>query len=425
MTDELFARLKRLRKNLDAPKEPVAAPATELPDWFKRRLSRADGDRAAAPERTKTVGVPRDLATVVNPLGACAERLVRLPREQRHGAWSLHEALAARGEEFAWLAGDPALATLSLERALFLDIETTGLSGGAGTYVFLVGLARFVDDGFEVWQGFARGPDEEAALLSEVGSRVRASDGLVTFFGKSFDRHRLQDKMRVHGIEPPFAERAHLDLYHPLRRLYGKAFDDGRLGTLERELCGVARERDLPGSFAPAAWFDFVAGRPHLLEEVFRHNFDDVLSLTTLAAHLARTRVGARANGEPLQGPARARANGLARLAIKGRDWTSALAWLEHADDGAATDFVRAQVLQRLDRADEALALFESLAQTRDAGGARASFEAARIASRLGLARAAVLAERARELAPRTLVGAESVRIARDAEKLLSRAERA
>src|SRR5262249_23502452 len=156
--------------------------------------------------------------------------------------------------------------------------------GGAGTHVYLVGIGRFDGDAFEVWQGFARGPEEEAALLASCADRIRASSGLVTFFGKSFDRHRLQDKMRVHRIDPPFAERAHFDLYRACRGLYGRAFEDGRLATMERELCGVARERDLPGSFAPAAWFDFLAGREHLLEEVFRHNFDDVSSLVALAA---------------------------------------------------------------------------------------------------------------------------------------------
>ncbi|MCE9594841.1 MAG: ribonuclease H-like domain-containing protein [Planctomycetes bacterium] len=422
MSDELFARLKRLRKHVDAPKASIAPNSQPLPDWFKRRLARADGDALAPPERTKTVGEPRELTPLANRFGSCTERVARLAREHRHGDWRLDEALDARGEELAWLAGDPALATLSLERVLFLDIETTGLSGGAGTYVYLVGLAGFVDGAFEVRQGFARGPDEEAALLADVAERVRACAGLVTFFGKSFDRHRLQDKMRVHGVEPPFAERPHLDLYHPLRRLYGRAFDDGRLGTLERELCGVRRERDLPGSFAPAAWFDFLAGRPHLLEEVFRHNFDDVLSLATLAAHLACTRAGVRVDRSPLAGPAGARASALARQAAKARDWTNALAWLERAGDvGVEARFLRAQVLRRLARDAEALALFAELALSRDAVGARASLAAARLAGRARASEARVSAERARELAPRTLVGAESVRVARDAEALLSR----
>jgi uncharacterized protein YprB with RNaseH-like and TPR domain len=95
--------------------------------------------------------------------------------------------------------------------------------------------------------------------------------------------------MRMHKLEPPFAERAHLDLYYPSRKLHRAHLPNCKLATLERAVCGVERERDLPGSFAPEAWFDFLAGRPHLLEDVFRHNADDVLSLVALCA-----RIGAR-----------------------------------------------------------------------------------------------------------------------------------
>ena len=38
------------------------------------------------------------------------------------------------------LSGDPELEDFELERALFVDTETTGLAGGTGTYAFLVGL---------------------------------------------------------------------------------------------------------------------------------------------------------------------------------------------------------------------------------------------------------------------------------------------
>lgn len=187
---------------------------------------------------------------------------------------------------FTILTRDPALAAIDLERALYLDTETSGLAGGSGTYVFMVGLGSFERENFHVWQGFLDDPAHERSLLVETAERVRAAPAIVSFFGKSFDRHRLEDRMRCLGIQPPFAGKAHLDLYHPLRRLYRGAFQDHRLRTLERALCGLERDDDLPGSLAPAAWFDFLAGRPHCLEGVFRHNRDDVLSLVTLAAHL-------------------------------------------------------------------------------------------------------------------------------------------
>lgn len=358
---ELFAKLKRLRREVDPPREPVR-PA--LPAWFARRLARehssadatwlpdaqTDTDRArrgdgarprdvvdagSAALAAKTLGEPEGLEPCVNAFGTHAVRVRRLTDATRHGAWRLGDVLQADAAELAWLALDDTLATLAPHRALFLDIETTGLSGGAGTHVYLVGLARFDQGALEVWQGFARGPEEEPALLASTAVRILESSFLVTFFGKSFDRHRLADKMRVHGITPPFDARAHLDLYHPLRRLYGKAYPDGRLATLERELCGVEREADLPGSFAPSAWFDFLAERPHRLEAVFRHNFDDVQSLVVLCAHLARSRRGCTDDGGVLSGAVGARCAGLARLAARRRDWDDAARWLAAASTAA------------------------------------------------------------------------------------------
>src|SRR5690606_37563034 len=133
----------------------------------------------------------------------------------------------------------------------------------------MVGLGWFEGASFVLWQGFLRSPAEEHALLAATAELVGDRSALVSFFGKSFDRHRLEDKMRLFGVPAPFAGLPHLDLYHPLRRLYGAACRDGRLATMESTLCGHAREHDLPGSRAPEAWFDFLAGRPHRLEGVF------------------------------------------------------------------------------------------------------------------------------------------------------------
>ena len=153
--------------------------------------------------------------------------------------------------------------------------------------MFLVGLGRFVGGRFELWQGFLPHPADEKKLLEEVAERIADASVLVSFFGKSFDRHRLEDKMRLHGVTPPFEQTIHLDLYHSLRRAHRGQFENCKLKTLERELVGVMRADDLPGSFAPAAWFDFLARRPHRLEGVFQHNADDVLSLATLLCHVA------------------------------------------------------------------------------------------------------------------------------------------
>jgi len=347
---------------------------------------------------------------------------------------ALGDVVEASRETIALVARDPALEGLDPTRAVYLDIETTGLSGGAGTIPFLVALGSFCAEAsgcsrFEMWQGFLRGPEEERALLAEVARRIRAGDGVVSFFGKSFDRHRLEDKMLVHGIEPPFEGRAHLDLYHPLRRLYGGAFEDGRLGTMEHELAGVQREDDLPGSFAPAAWFDFLGGRAHRLEEVFQHNLDDVLSLVTLAAHLGDTVAERRAGGGSLPGPALARARGLARLFAGRRDWTEALRWVDRAlERDSAKErpwlLLRADLVRRTADWGEVLPLYEEIAEgERDEIAARALIEVAKLREHRAKDFAGALdaVGRARDVIRRAVVGSRRSRLLADCDHRASR----
>lgn len=409
MSRELFGKLARLRREVRAEVASPAPVSEALPDWFRRR-GVADGavaDATAAPLPGCTFGPPAELVEHRNERGSFAARERVFARAHRHGSFELCAAERAEPAELAWLTREPALAALDPRTAVYLDIETTGLAGGSGTIPFLVALGRFEHGEFRLWQAFLRHPGEEAAALHEVAARVRAASGLVSFFGKSFDRHRLEDKMRLHRIAPPFAELPHLDLYHPLRRFHGAGLADTRLATMERALAGVERADDLPGSLAPAAWFDFLAERPHRLEGVFQHNELDVLSLVVLCAHLGATRAE---RGCQSGASERTLARALAELYAERREFAAALAELERAlaqpggDDGELC-FRRAECLRRLGRAAEALALHLELARSRrDALAARSWLAAAKLARRAGsakeLAEALGAGPRAAEFAP-------------------------
>lgn len=345
MGESFRERLRRLRREEHPVSSPEESPrpAGAMPAWLKQRLgrTRSRGARARSAAEVDvaslgalpppTLGPPADLRVHDTEHGPFAARETPRPVGSTHGDWRLAEAFEADPRTIALLTGDEALATLDLSRAVFLDTETTGLSGGAGVTVYMIGLGTFEGDEFRVWQAFLREPAEEHAALAEVARRIRAADALVSFFGKSFDRHRLEDKMRIAGVEPPFAGLPHLDLYHPFRRLTQGRLPDSRLATMESVLCGLERESDLPGSLAPAAWFDFLAGRAHRLEGVFQHNLDDVLSLVTLAAYLGRADVEVRADGRPLAGCAIGRARALARSHLDAGDRRAALPWIDTA----------------------------------------------------------------------------------------------
>ncbi|MEM1448938.1 MAG: ribonuclease H-like domain-containing protein [Planctomycetota bacterium] len=380
MSDAFRSKLARLRRDATPAPQPAEPPA-RLPASLRARLSTPVGapkeDGAEYTDglsalRAPTIGDPEQLDVVDRCEGAFCARTTRVDLGgPPHGAWSLVEVDAADLAAIARMAKDPALGALDLRRAVYLDTETSGLSGGAGVYVYMVGLGWYEGDAFVTWQSFLRHPGEEPAMLADVAQRIRGASGVVSFFGKAFDRHRLEDKMRIHGVEPPFAGAPHLDLYHPFRRLTHGSLPDGRLQTMERALLAFERKDDLPGSLAPAAWFDYLAGRPHRLEGVFEHNHHDVLSLAALAAYLGRVETEERASGEPLVGPSARRAVALAETA---GDVEAELRWLDRAlardvqgTDRRRVQSRRADLLRRAGRVDEARAAYrEALEECAD-----------------------------------------------------------
>jgi uncharacterized protein YprB with RNaseH-like and TPR domain len=63
------------------------------------------------------------------------------------------------------LTAEPDLEGFDFRRAVFLDTETTGLAGGAGTAAFLIGVGWVDGDRFVVRQYFMRDYHEGAPRL--------------------------------------------------------------------------------------------------------------------------------------------------------------------------------------------------------------------------------------------------------------------
>lgn len=219
--------------------------------------------------------------------GRIWRRELRYPLAALHGTVALTSLPGIAGERLATLGKDPALAVVRPEQCLFLDTETTGLAGGAGTVVFAYGLGFLRASELVVEQLFLRDFGEEPAVLHYVAARLAEFPVPVTFVGKSYDRHRIAARLAVHKIKAPVLTPVHLDLYHAVRRLYGKQWPDARLRTAEERLLGLVRHDDLPGSEAPAAFLDWIRDRTGPVDRVLEHNRLDVLSLAALLAVLA------------------------------------------------------------------------------------------------------------------------------------------
>lgn len=211
----------------------------------------------------------------------------RFDADRRYGCSSV-------GERSGCLLGDaPAAAIVAGSSArgpfLFLDLETSGLSGGAGTYAFLVGYGWFEQDGvFVTEQHLLTDVGRERSMLQAVAVALRRAGSLVTFNGKSFDAPVLDTRYLFHRLDAPCGLLPHVDVLHPARRFWGGTAELGcSLVALEEQQLGVRRVDDVPGFEIPSRYFQFVrSGDPRPLAGVFEHNRRDLLSLAALTSEL-------------------------------------------------------------------------------------------------------------------------------------------
>ena len=173
------------------------------------------------------------------------------------------------------------------EDLLFFDLETTGLSGGAGTVAFLAAFGRPVRRGRNVppvhelrisqylLLDYPGEYDFLEALLGEFSIRPPL---VVSYNGKSFDSQILKTRCLMNGIPAP--EYLHADLLHPARRLWKRPLGGCSQGALERGVLGLDRSADTPGALAPEIWFAFLrSGETPPLLGICDHNRRDIEGL--------------------------------------------------------------------------------------------------------------------------------------------------
>ncbi len=207
------------------------------------------------------------------------------PADYHHGAQEL--SLTASRQVLSRWAGEAGVRDCLPDGLVFLDTETTGLAGGAGTYAFLVGAGRFDANGFTLAQFFMRDPTEEPALLQALESFLASCQALVTFNGKSFDVPLLNTRYTLQGWPSPLKNVAQVDLLHLARRLWRDRLPSRTLGSLEAQILGLHRSgEDTPGWMIPQMYFDYLrSGDAGPMKNVIYHNAMDVLSLASLLNH--------------------------------------------------------------------------------------------------------------------------------------------
>jgi uncharacterized protein YprB with RNaseH-like and TPR domain len=289
-------------RNVGEPGSKMSGNPTNVDRVTADRFSRLKAlQRPASPPQTKIVteAAEEQLEEVSRPPRTSgAERLAALLGatvcRSPHGE---HLSLVSNHDESAPCNPDPSALHLMMPNApeevadpnqwLFLDTETTGLSGGTGTYPFLIGLAWWEGAELRIEQLFMREFSEERSMLAAVAERLKERPVLVTFNGKSFDWPLLETRFRMtRTIDPP-PVRAHLDFLHPARNLWRLRLGSVKLSQLERHVLGWDRGEDMNSGDIPGIYLDFVRrGNAEPLVPIFLHNQMDLRGLAGLAGRI-------------------------------------------------------------------------------------------------------------------------------------------
>ncbi|HMI83707.1 MAG TPA: ribonuclease H-like domain-containing protein [Polyangiaceae bacterium] len=334
-------------ERLDALRLKIAAILTKAPPIRRRPADPSEGDLPFALEST--------------PEGPLYVRTKRFSAAHRVGRASVSQGKQASAGMLALLALDPTLSVGDPERMLYIDTETTGLSAGAGTVPFLIGMAWFdrESSSLVMEQLLLRQLGEEAPMLTRFAERVARASALVTYNGKSFDLPLLRSRLVLNRL-PALPHVPHLDLVHVARRLHRHRMRELTLANVEAQVLGFVRTADISGGEVCSRYSHFLrTGDASALLAVIDHNEWDVVAMAALVGLY----------GEPLEG-------------LGPTDWASVARTLRRAgsldlarefaslavERGAGHDAVRARGEIAKARGDKAQALadFASLVESVD-----------------------------------------------------------
>ena len=127
------------------------------------------------------------------------------------------------------------------EKALFIDIETTGFSAKTSK-LYLIGCAYYEQESWHLAQWFADKKDDEAEILNAFLMFASTYDTLIHFNGNRFDLPYIKAKCEHYGIVNPLDEMVSIDIYKlisPYKAVLG--LENCKQNTIEQFL-GIARD---------------------------------------------------------------------------------------------------------------------------------------------------------------------------------------
>lgn len=216
---------------------------------------------------------------------------VRVDLMTRYGNVLLADSMLFDKDVVECLFGGAEIRSFDLKRAVFVDLETTGLELATATIPFLIGVGVFSSDGFLIRQLFVDRIENESAVLGYFRKLTEGYNQIVTFNGKSYDVPLIKTRFIFNRLETDIEKWLHLDLLHLIRRLYRRRIRDCSLVSCERNVLGFYRESDIPGQMIPSVYLSYLrlnmTEKSKLMPLIFHHNLQDIKAMVGLAGCIA------------------------------------------------------------------------------------------------------------------------------------------
>lgn len=229
-----------------------------------------------------------DGESIETPHGPCFVITRRFESGTRHGNESIGGTGNISSDSLALIGKGEDYAEIDLSRTLFFDTETTGLSSGTGTHIFLAGFGYFDKEDFIVKQFLLRELDEETAFLHAINALLKDYSYIVSYNGRSFDWPVLATRFVYSRIRSNLPHPLHLDLLYTARRIWKRRLGDCSLQNIEREILDFHRVDDIPGFEIPGKYFQYLRDKQaDALLPIITHNQLDIVTLAVLLSKSA------------------------------------------------------------------------------------------------------------------------------------------
>ena len=177
-----------------------------------------------------------------------------------------------------------------LDKILFIDIETTGLSREL-TDLYLIGCGYFTGDCYNTIQWFADSPEDEPELIRAFDDFVRDRFSLLIHYnGNHFDLPYLKAKAMKHSLPLPFDTLGSCDIYcklKPYKKLLG--LPSLRQRCVE-ELLNINSDDPYTGKDLIGVYRKYVSSPDdRLLKPLIYHNSEDLKGMAYILPALYYT----------------------------------------------------------------------------------------------------------------------------------------